>query len=320
MTQPLRIVFAGTPEFAAEHLKALLHSPYQVVAVYTQPDRPAGRGQKLMPSPVKQLALQHEMAVYQPQTLRDPAAQAELAALKPDLLVVVAYGLILPQVVLDIPRLGCINSHASLLPRWRGAAPIQRAIQAGDAESGVTVMQMEAGLDTGPMLLKVSTPISADDTGGSLHDRLAELGPPAVLQAIDGLAAGSLRGEVQDDSLATYAHKLNKDEALLDWSRPAVELERLIRAFNPWPICHSSLNGAPLKVLAAQLVTEQGAGRGAPGEILAASKDGLTVACADGALRLTRLQLPGGKALNFADLFNSRREQFAVGSLLGASA
>ncbi len=320
MTQPLRIVFAGTPEFAAEHLKALLNSPYQVVAVYTQPDRPAGRGQKLMPSPVKQLALQHEIAVYQPQTLRDPAAQAELAALKPDLLVVVAYGLILPQVVLDIPRLGCINSHASLLPRWRGAAPIQRAIQAGDAESGVTVMQMEAGLDTGPMLLKVSTPISADDTGGSLHDRLAELGPPAVLQAIDGLAAGSLSGEVQDDSLATYAHKLNKDEALLDWSRPAVELERLIRAFNPWPICHSSLNGAPLKVLAAQLVTEQGEGRGAPGEILAASKDGLTVACADGALRLTRLQLPGGKALNFADLFNSRREQFAVGSLLGASA
>ena len=320
MTQPLRIVFAGTPEFAAEHLKALLASPHQLLAVYTQPDRPAGRGQKLMPSPVKQLALQHEIAVYQPQTLRDPAAQAELAALKPDLLVVVAYGLILPQVVLDIPRLGCINSHASLLPRWRGAAPIQRAIQAGDAESGVTVMQMEAGLDTGPMLLKISTPISADDTGGSLHDRLAELGPPTVLQAIDGLAGGSLRGEVQNDSLATYAHKLNKDEALLDWSRPAVELERLIRAFNPWPICHSSLNGAPLKVLAAQLVTEPGAGRGAPGEILAASKDGLTVACADGALRLTRLQLPGGKALNFADLFNSRREQFAVGSLLGASA
>ena len=320
MTEPLRIVFAGTPEFAAEHLKALLASPYDIVAVYTQPDRPAGRGQKLMPSPVKQLALEHDIPVLQPPTLRNADAQAELAALKPDLMVVVAYGLILPQVVLDIPRLGCINSHASLLPRWRGAAPIQRAIQAGDAESGVTVMQMEAGLDTGPMLLKVSTPISADDTGGSLHDRLAELGPPAVLQAIDGLATGSLRGEVQDDSLATYAHKLNKDEALLDWSRPAVELERLIRAFNPWPICHSSLNGAPLKVLAAQRVTEPDAGRGAPGEILAASKDGLTVACADGALRLTRLQLPGGKALNFADLFNSRREQFAVGSLLGASA
>ena len=320
MTEPLRIVFAGTPEFAAEHLKALLASPYDIVAVYTQPDRPAGRGQKLMPSPVKQLALEHNIPVLQPPTLRNAEAQAEMAALKPDLLVVVAYGLILPQAVLDIPRLGCINSHASLLPRWRGAAPIQRAVEAGDSESGVTVMRMEAGLDTGPMLLKVTTPITAQDTGGSLHDRLAELGPPAVLQAINGLATGSLRGEVQDDSLATYAHKLNKDEALLDWSRPAVELERLIRAFNPWPICHSSLNDAPLKVLAAQLVTEPGAGRGAPGEILAASKGGLTVACADGALRLTRLQLPGGKALNFADLFNSRREQFAVGSLLGASA
>lgn len=233
MTEALRIVFAGTPEFAAAHLKALLDTPHQIVAVYTQPDRPAGRGQKLMPSPVKQLALQHDIPVLQPPSLRDAAAQAELAALAPDLLVVVAYGLILPQVVLDIPRFGCINSHASLLPRWRGAAPIQRAVQAGDAESGVTVMQMEAGLDTGPMLLKVRTPISADDTGGSLHDRLAELGPPAVIQAIAGLASGTLMGEVQDDAQANYAHKLNKDEARLDWTRPADELERLIRAFNP---------------------------------------------------------------------------------------
>ena len=316
MTQPLRIVFAGTPEFAAEHLKALLDSPHQLIAVYSQPDRPAGRGQKLMPSPVKQLAQLHDIPVYQPQSLRDPLAQAELTALQPDLLVVVAYGLILPQLVLDIPRLGCINSHASLLPRWRGAAPIQRAIEAGDQESGVTVMQMEAGLDTGPMLLKVSPPISPPDPGGSLHDRLAELGPPAVLQAIAGLSAGTLQGQAQDDNLATYAHKLNKDEAWLDWSRPAAQLEPLIRAFNPWPICHSSLNGAPLKVLAAAM----GEGSGAPGEILAANKDGLTVACGSGALRLTRLQLPGGKALNFADLFNSRREQFAVGSLLGAGA
>jgi methionyl-tRNA formyltransferase len=316
MSQALRLVFAGTPEFAAEHLKALLASQHQIVAVYTQPDRPAGRGQKLMPSPVKQLALEHNIAVLQPPTLRDPAAQTELASLNADLMVVVAYGLILPQVVLDTPRLGCINSHASLLPRWRGAAPIQRAVQAGDAESGVTVMQMEAGLDTGPMLLKVSTAISSDDTGGSLHDRLAELGPPAVLQAIEGLAAGTLHGEVQNNDLATYAHKLNKDEARLDWSRPAVELERLIRAFNPWPICHSTLNGEALKVLAAQ-PTE---GHGAPGEILHASRDGLVVACGDSALRLTRLQLPGGKALNFADLFNSRREQFAVGTVLGASA
>lgn len=309
----MRIVFAGTPEFAAQHLQALLDAGRQIVAVYTQPDRPAGRGQKLMPSPVKQLAVQHGIAVYQPQTLRDPAAQAELAALKPDLMVVVAYGLILPQVVLDTPRLGCINSHASLLPRWRGAAPIQRAVQAGDSSSGVTVMQMEAGLDTGPMLLKVSTTITADDTGGSLHDRLARLGSAAVVDAISKLAAGELRGEVQDDSQATYAHKLNKDEARIDWNRPADELERLIRAFNPWPICHSTLHGEPLKVLAASL----GEGTGQPGEILTASRDGLTVACGVGALRLTRLQLPGGKPLNFADLYNSRREQFAPGLVLG---
>jgi methionyl-tRNA formyltransferase len=314
----MRIVFAGTPEFAAQHLQALLDAGcqgagHQIVAVYTQPDRPAGRGQKLAPSPVKQLALQHGIAVYQPQTLRDPAAQAELAALQPDLMVVVAYGLILPQVVLDTPRLGCINSHASLLPRWRGAAPIQRAVQAGDASSGVTVMQMEAGLDTGPMLLKVSTPITADDTGGSLHDRLARLGSAAVVEALGKLAAGPLRGEVQDDTQATYAHKLNKDEARLDWSRPADELERLVRAFNPWPICHSTLHGEPLKVLAATL----GEGAGQPGQILAASRDGLTVACGEGALRLTRLQLPGGKPLAFSDLYNSRREQFAVGLVLG---
>lgn len=309
----MRIVFAGTPEFAAQHLQALLDAGREIVAVYTQPDRPAGRGQKLAPSPVKQLALQHGIAVYQPQTLRDPAAQTELAALTPDLMVVVAYGLILPQVVLDTPRLGCINSHASLLPRWRGAAPIQRAIEAGDASSGVTVMQMEAGLDTGPMLLKVTTTITAEDTGGSLHDRLATLGSQAVVEAVPKLAAGELRGEVQDDSLATYAHKLNKDEARLDWSRPAVELERLVRAFNPWPICHSTLNGEALKVHAAQL----GEGQGAPGSVLAADKSGLTVACGEGALRLTRLQLPGGKPLSFADLYNSRREQFAPGLVLG---
>ncbi len=309
----MRIVFAGTPEFAAQHLQALLDAGREIVAVYTQPDRPAGRGQKLMPSPVKQLALQHGLPVYQPQTLRDAGAQAELAALQPDLMVVVAYGLILPQVVLDTPRLGCINSHASLLPRWRGAAPIQRAIEAGDASSGVTVMQMEAGLDTGPMLLKVSTTITAEDTGGSLHDRLATLGSAAVVEAVTKLAAGELQGEVQDDSLATYAHKLNKDEARLDWSRPAVELERLVRAFNPWPICHSTLSGDALKVHAAQL----GEGSGAPGSILTADKDGLTVACGQGALRLTRLQLPGGKALNFSDLYNSRREQFAPGLVLG---
>lgn len=309
----MRIVFAGTPEFAAEHLKALLASPHDIVAVYTQPDRPAGRGQKLMQSPVKQLALVHGLPVLQPPTLRDPQAQAELSALAPDLMVVVAYGLILPQAVLDIPRLGCINSHASLLPRWRGAAPIQRAIQAGDAESGVTVMRMEAGLDTGPMLLKVSTPIDARDTGGSLHDRLAQIGPHAVIQAIAGLAAGTLQGEVQDDSLANYAHKLDKNEARIDWSLPAIKLERLVRAFFPWPICHSTLNGEALKVLAAEWIE----GVGQPGEIIGVSKDGLSVACGTHALRLTRLQLPGGKPLNFSDLFNSRREKFAAGTVLG---
>ncbi|SDT12468.1 methionyl-tRNA formyltransferase [Pseudomonas oryzae] len=312
MSQSLRIVFAGTPEFAAVHLQALLDAGQTPVAVYTQPDRPAGRGQKLMASPVKQLAVANDIPVLQPATLRDPAAQAELAALQPDLLVVVAYGLILPQAVLDIPRLGCINSHASLLPRWRGAAPIQRAVQAGDAESGVTVMQMEAGLDTGPMLLKVSTPIGADDTGGSLHDRLAALGAAAVVAAIPQLAAGTLVGETQDDTLATYAHKLDKDEARLDWSRPADELERLVRAFNPWPICHTTLGEAALKVHSAELAQ----GQGASGEILEASRDGLTVACGAGALRLTRLQLPGGKPLAFADLYNSRREQFAPGQVL----
>lgn len=313
MPQPLRIVFAGTPEFAAEHLKALLSTEHQIIAVYTQPDRPAGRGQKLMPSPVKQLAVQQGLPVLQPPSLRDATAQAELAALQPDLMVVVAYGLILPQVVLDIPRLGCINSHASLLPRWRGAAPIQRAVEAGDAESGVTVMQMEAGLDTGPMLLKVCTPISAEDTGGTLHDRLAVLGAQAIVQAVNALAAQGLKAETQQEALTSYAHKLNKDEAALDWTRPAADLERRIRAFHPWPICHSRLHGEVLKVHKARLAE----GQGAPGQILAASKEGLTVACGEGALQLTLLQLPGGKPLSVADLLNSRREQFLPGGVLG---
>ncbi|PAU86894.1 methionyl-tRNA formyltransferase [Pseudomonas sp. WN033] len=310
--QNLRLIFAGTPEFAASHLQALLDAGLNIIAVYTQPDRPAGRGQKLAMSAVKQLALQHDLPVYQPASLRSPEAQSELAALQPDLMVVVAYGLILPQAVLDTPRLGCINSHASLLPRWRGAAPIQRAIEAGDQASGVTVMQMEAGLDTGPMLLKVDTPISSQDTGGSLHDRLAELGSAAVVEAIQALAAGTLQGQIQDDALATYAHKLNKQDAAIDWQRPAVELDRLIRAFNPWPLAHARWQDQPLKIWAAQ----PEAGSGQPGEILDCSRHGLLVACAEGALRLTRLQLPGGKPLAFADLYNARRDQFAVGSRL----
>lgn len=312
-TPPARIIFAGTPDFAANHLQALLDSRHQIVAVYTQPDRPAGRGQKLVASPVKQLALQHGIPVLQPVSLRDEAAQQELATFNADLMVVVAYGLILPQVVLDTPRLGCINSHASLLPRWRGAAPIQRAIEAGDAETGVTVMQMEAGLDTGPMLLKTVTPISATDTGGSLHDRLAELGPPAVLESIELLLAGQAQPKIQDDALANYAHKLSKNCSLIDWNRPAVEIERAIRAFSPWPVSHSLLQGQSLKVHAATLAE----GSGTPGSILHADRHGLLVACGEGALLLTRLQLPNARAMDFADLFNGRAELFATGQVLG---
>lgn len=313
MSSSLRIVFAGTPEFAASHLQALLDSEHSIVAVYTQPDRPAGRGQKLTPSAVKQLAVQHAIPVLQPVNLRSPEAQQELANFNADLMVVVAYGLILPQVILDTPRLGCINSHASLLPRWRGAAPIQRAIEAGDAESGITVMQMEAGLDTGPMLLKVSTPILATDTGGSLHDRLATLGPDAVLQTIKGLVDGSLSAEKQLDGLATYAHKLNKQAALIDWQRPAAVLDCQIRAMYPWPICHSTLAGETLKIHTAELAD----GQGQPGEILSANREGLVVACGQHALRLTHLQLPNGKALAFSDLLNSKQALFTTGQVLG---
>ena len=311
---PLKIIFMGTPDFAAATLAALQEAGHEIVCVYSQPPRPGGRrGLELVKSPVHQMAERLGLDVRTPLNFKQVEDIEAFEALKADAAVVVAYGLLLPQSILDGTKFGAFNGHASLLPRWRGAAPIQRAVEAGDAESGVTVMRMEAGLDTGPMLLKVITPISAEDTGGTLHDRLAEMGPPAVVQAIAGLADGSLQGEVQDDALATYAHKLNKDEARIDWSRPAVELERLIRAFNPWPVCHSTLDGESVKVLAANLST----GKGAPGEILSASKDGLVVACGDGALSLTRLQLPGGKALAFSDLFNSRREKFAGGKVLG---
>ncbi len=313
MSSSLRIVFAGTPEFAARHLQALLDSQHNVVAVYTQPDRPAGRGQKLTPSAVKQLALEHDIPVLQPVNLRSAEAQQELANFNADLMVVVAYGLILPQAVLDTPRLGCINSHASLLPRWRGAAPIQRAIEAGDSETGITVMHMEAGLDTGPMLLKVSTPILATDTGGSLHDRLAALGPDAVLTAIQGLADGSLTAEKQLDGLATYAHKLNKQAAVIDWQRPAAALDCQIRAMYPWPICHTLLAGETLKIHAAELAE----GQGQPGEILSAERSGLLVACGEQALRLTRVQLPNAKALAFSDLLNSKKDLFQPGQVLG---
>ncbi|WP_373332174.1 methionyl-tRNA formyltransferase [Thiopseudomonas alkaliphila] len=315
MSKSLRIVFAGTPEFAASHLQAILQQGiHEVIGVYSQPDRPAGRGQKLVASPVKQLALAHNIPVFQPLTLRDAAAQAELAELKPDLMVVVAYGLILPQAVLDMPRLGCINSHASLLPRWRGAAPIQRAIEAGDDVTGVTVMQMEAGLDTGPMLHKVSTAITAQDTGGSLHDRLAELGSVAVLEVLQQLAEGTMQAEKQDDSLANYAHKLSKAEAKLNWQQSATELDQQIRAFNPWPVSHSQLNGQVIKVHAAEPVLENNTAA-APGTILAAEREGLVVACGEGALRLTRIQLPNARAMSVTDVLNSKQELFPVGAV-----
>ncbi|WP_226663968.1 methionyl-tRNA formyltransferase [Microbulbifer aggregans] len=320
MNQPLNIVFAGTPDFAAVHLQALLDSEHNVIAVYSQPDRPAGRGKKLLASPVKQLALEHDIPVYQPLTLRDEAAQAELAALNADLMVVVAYGLILPQVVLDTPRLGCVNVHASLLPRWRGAAPIQRAVEAGDAESGVAIMQMEAGLDTGPVLVEVRTPITARETGGSLHDKLAQLGGPALLEALAQLRDGTANPQIQNDDLANYAGKITKEEARIDWQRPAAELERLIRAFNPFPVCWTEFldgKGTPQRLRIYNANLEQGCHTDQPGTILSADEEGLLVACGREALRLTQLQLPGKKALPVAEILKGYRELFAAGTQLG---
>ncbi|OQX38727.1 MAG: methionyl-tRNA formyltransferase [Oceanospirillales bacterium LUC14_002_19_P2] len=311
MTQPLRIVFAGTPEFASLHLQAVIDSPHEVIAVYSQPDRPAGRGRKLTPSPVKQLALEHNIPVYQPKTLKTEEARQELAALKPDLMVVVAYGLLLPQAVLDIPKYGCINVHGSILPRWRGAAPIQRSIAAGDKESGVTIMQMDAGLDTGDMLLKACCPIHADDSSQNLHDRLAEIGAPCLQQALDQIAAGTLTPEKQDDELANYAHKMSKEEGGIDWSKPAQELDCLIRAFNPWPVAWTKQEGERIRVWQATAI--EAPSDKAPGTIVSADKQGIVVSCGTGCLVLKQLQLPGSRAMSVQDLLNSRSDQFAPG-------
>ena len=313
MSAPLKIIFAGTPDFAARHLDALLASEHQVVGVFTQPDRPAGRGNKLTPSPVKTLAQTHAIPVFQPKSLRPAENQQLVADLQADVMVVVAYGLILPQAVLTIPRLGCINVHGSLLPRWRGAAPIQRSLWAGDSETGVTIMQMDVGLDTGDMLYKLSCPITAQDTSATLYDKLAQLGPQGLLETLSQLADGRAQPEKQDDAQANYAEKLSKEEARLDWQLSAAQLERCIRAFNPWPVSYFLIEDQPVKVWQATVlphVAKQ------PGEIVAADKHGIQVATAEGVLNLQLLQPAGKKAMSAQDLLNSRREWFTPGRIL----
>jgi methionyl-tRNA formyltransferase len=300
MTSPLRVAFAGTPEFAASALAAIIAAGYSVPLVLTQPDRPAGRGMKLTPSAVKQIALAHGLPVDQPERLRTPDQRAQLAASQPDVLVVAAYGLILPPEVLALPRLGCLNIHASLLPRWRGAAPIHRAIQAGDSETGITIMQMDAGLDTGPMLLRQALPIAPDDTTASLHDKLAHLGAAAIVEALARLSNSPLPAEPQPDTGVTYAHKITRAEAELDWRQPASELERAVRAFNPFPVAFSQLGSTTIKLWAAQSVDE----RGVAGSILRADAAGVVVACGDGALCITTLQRPGSRRMTAAEFLH----------------
>ena len=315
----LNIIFAGTPDFAAQHLQSILNSQHNVIAVYTQPDKPAGRGKKLQASPVKQLAEQNNIPVYQPKSLRKEEAQFELKTLNADVMVVVAYGLILPKAVLDAPRLGCLNVHGSILPRWRGAAPIQRSIWAGDAQTGVTIMQMDEGLDTGDMLHKVYCDILPTETSTSLYNKLAELAPSALIDVLDNLKNGKFIAEKQDDSQSNYAEKLSKEEAQLDWSLPAMQLERNIRAFNPWPIAYFSTedkdgNAQTLKVYQAAVLPHQDK---PAGTILRADKNGIQIATVDGVLNLLQLQPAGKKPMSAQDLLNGRAEWFTIGKVLG---
>ncbi|EPO3378265.1 methionyl-tRNA formyltransferase [Enterobacter hormaechei] len=314
MSTSLRIIFAGTPDFAARHLDALLTSGHQIVGVFTQPDRPAGRGKKLIPGPVKVLAETHGLPVFQPASLRPEENQKLVADLNADVMVVVAYGLILPKAVLDMPRLGCVNVHGSLLPRWRGAAPIQRALWAGDAETGVTIMKMDVGLDTGDMLYKLACPITAEDTSATLYDMLADLGPQGLIETLQQLADNTATPEVQDEAQVTYAEKLSKEEARIDWSLSAAQLERCIRAFNPWPMSWLMIDEQPVKVWKASVIN--GNASAEPGTIIDASKNGIQVATGEGILNLESLQPAGKKAMSAQDLLNSRREWFIPGNRL----
>ncbi len=300
----MRVAFAGTPEFALPAFEALLER-HRIVGVLTQPDRPRGRGRKREPGPVKLAALAHQLPLSQPATLASAEGRAALEAWRPDVLVVVAYGLLLPHEVLTLPRLGCVNIHASLLPRWRGAAPIERAILAGDEETGVTIMQMNAGLDTGPLLLQRRLAISGSHTAGSLRDELSKLGAAALLEALEGLAAGTLKGSPQPSAGATYAAKVSKSEAWIDWSRRALEIERQVRAFNPWPVAETTLEGESLRILMARAHTEDSlikvSKRHDPGTIIGVLDDFVLVECGDGRLRVTEVQRAGRRRLSVRD-------------------
>lgn len=321
MPRPLRVIFAGTPDFAAESLAALLASRHDVVAVYTQPDRPSGRGRKLTPSPVKHLAQASDLPVFQPETLKAPEVLDELAGHDADVMVVVAYGLILPPAVLAIPPLGCLNVHASLLPRWRGAAPVQRAIEAGDEESGVTIMQMDAGLDTGDMLVVRRTPILATTTGGELHGRLARLGGEAVVEALEALSDEALDATPQPEAGVTYAAKLSKAEAEIDFRRPAIELAARIRAFNPWPVAWCALGDDRLRLLMARAARPASDDAPMPpGTLLAPAPEALRIACGergDQVLEVSQAQLPGGKPLAVSELLKARAGRLSPGTRLG---
>lgn len=314
MNKPLRIIFAGTPDFAARHLSALIDSHHEVIGVYTQPDRPAGRGKKLTASPVKELALEHNIPVFQPENFKTDEAKQELADQNADLMVVVAYGLLLPQAVLDTPKLGCINVHGSILPRWRGAAPIQRSIWAGDAETGVTIMQMDIGLDTGDMLSIATLPIDATDTSASMYNKLAELGPVALVDCLSTIANGTAVAQKQNDELANYAKKLSKEEAKIDWTMDADAIERCVRAFNPWPMSHFSVEDKAIKVWQSRVETYTG--NATPGTIIQADKTGIYVATGSNAIVFEQLQVPGKKAMGVQDILNSRKEWFEVGNTL----